>query len=82
MEARRLDASRAVEEYGEGAFDRILLDAPCTGLGQRPRLQFEMVRIQETAVYQRVLIEAAAKLLKVGGRLVYSTCSVAEEGKG
>ena len=57
-----------------------MLDAPCTGLGQRPRLCFEDAAIKETAVYQKSLLEAACKSLKWGGRLIYSTCTIAEEG--
>ena len=80
IESRKLDALKVCEVYGEGVFDRVLLDAPCTGLGQRPRLCYEELKIAETAVYQKNLLEAACKALKPGGRLVYSTCSIAEEG--
>lgn len=58
-------------------FDRILLDAPCSALGQRPRLdKIDMKHITSYPVLQRKLFETAVKLLKPGGVLVYSTCTV------
>ena len=59
------------------SFDRILLDAPCSGLGQRPKL--ELVDLKHAASFpplQRKLFSSAVKLLKPGGILVYSTCTV------
>uniref|UniRef100_A0A2R5L697 Putative trna and rrna cytosine-c5-methylase nucleolar protein nol1/nop2 n=2 Tax=Ornithodoros turicata TaxID=34597 RepID=A0A2R5L697_9ACAR len=59
-------------------FDKILVDAPCTGLGQRPRL-FYRLSVKEFQSYppqQKRLLESAMQLLKPGGTLVYSTCSI------
>lgn len=59
------------------SFDRILLDAPCSALGQRPQL-YSPIRLKELESFprlQRKLFVSAAELLKVGGRLVYSTCT-------
>jgi 16S rRNA C967 or C1407 C5-methylase (RsmB/RsmF family) len=80
VEAIKMDATRVVEFFKPETFDRVLLDAPCTGLGQRPRLNFQPAPIKETANYQRQLLAEACKVLKVGGRLVYSTCTVTDEG--
>jgi len=60
-------------------YDRILLDAPCTGEGDRYRKNFEAAdegEKQELAQLQKELIEKAAKLLKEGGTLIYSTCTI------
>ncbi|XP_049873958.1 tRNA (cytosine(72)-C(5))-methyltransferase NSUN6 [Pectinophora gossypiella] len=59
-------------------FDKVLLDAPCSGLGQRPQLNNKMTpkMLQSYKFMQRKLFEAAAKVLKVHGKLVYSTCTV------
>lgn len=80
VEAVKIDATKAVERFGYEFFDKVLLDAPCTGLGQRPRLSFQETKIQETAVYQKAFLDVASKVLKVGGKLLYSTCTVSEEG--
>jgi hypothetical protein len=59
------------------SFDHILLDAPCTALGVRPRLQspHSLGALLQTAAYQRRLLDVAVQLLRPGGTLVYSTCS-------
>ncbi len=63
-------------------FDAVLLDAPCTGLGTLRRHPEQRWRIQEEdiarlAVVQADLLEAAAALVRPGGHVVYSTCSLA-----
>eukprot|EP00210_Caulerpa_lentillifera_P001758 g1688.t1 len=64
--------------FPAGFFDGILLDAPCSALGLRPRLHFPhtLTELQETAHYQRRLLDAAVPLMKEGGVLVYSTCTI------
>lgn len=72
-------------DYLDGMqFDRILLDAPCSGLGvirRNPEAKWRLTptEVARCAVRQRLLINAAAPLLKPGGVLVYATCSTAEE---
>ena len=55
------------------SFDKILLDAPCSAIGQRPRLvstaSTTLDRLAQCADYQMVLMRAAVELLKVGGDL-------------
>jgi 16S rRNA (cytosine967-C5)-methyltransferase len=71
-----------------GAFDRVLLDAPCSGIGvlrRRPdaRWQLRPEAIAELAALQRVMIGAAAELVRPGGLLAYSVCTItAEETTG
>nr|XP_044990892.1 tRNA (cytosine(72)-C(5))-methyltransferase NSUN6 isoform X3 [Jaculus jaculus] len=60
------------------SFDRILLDAPCSGLGQRPNMAWTWT-LKEVMSYQplqRKLFTVAVQLLKPGGVLVYSTCTI------
>uniref|UniRef100_A0A2D4FMR2 SAM-dependent MTase RsmB/NOP-type domain-containing protein n=2 Tax=Micrurus corallinus TaxID=54390 RepID=A0A2D4FMR2_MICCO len=60
------------------SFDRILLDAPCSGMGQRPNLAYSW-SLKEITSYQplqRKLFRVAVQLLKPGGILVYSTCTI------
>ncbi|WP_297464703.1 RsmB/NOP family class I SAM-dependent RNA methyltransferase [Thermococcus sp.] len=75
----RMDA-RKLPELGIHA-DKILLDAPCTALGIRPKLWESRTPkdIEATARYQRAFIWAAVKSLRKGGVLVYSTCTLSLE---
>lgn len=59
-------------------FDRILLDAPCSALGNRPMLSSNMTpkMLESYAKVQKKLFSNAVPLLKKGGILVYSTCTV------
>ncbi|KAM8802327.1 tRNA (cytosine(72)-C(5))-methyltransferase NSUN6 isoform 1-T1 [Rhynchonycteris naso] len=60
------------------SFDRILLDAPCSGMGQRPNMACSWT-LKEMTSYQplqRKLFSVAVRLLKPGGVLVYSTCTI------
>ena len=63
--------------FPEGYFDRILLDAPCSGLGQRPQFynKIKMKELRSFPKIQRKLFSSAVRLLKHGGVLVYSTCT-------
>jgi 16S rRNA (cytosine967-C5)-methyltransferase len=65
----------------EESFDRVLLDAPCSGLGvlrRRPdaRWRVEPQAVEELAALQRVLLAAAWRAVRPGGRLVYSVCTL------
>ncbi|EFC42604.1 predicted protein [Naegleria gruberi] len=63
----------------ENYFDRVLVDAPCSGLGQRPTLsfkEFSLDSLKKTAEYQRKILAEAFKVLKPGGILVFSTCTI------
>jgi len=67
-----------------GKIDRVLVDAPCTGLGtlrRNPDLKFRQTveGIAELNAKQRSILAAAAGLVKPGGRLVYGTCSLLVE---
>ncbi|NHO31136.1 RsmB/NOP family class I SAM-dependent RNA methyltransferase [Acetobacter fallax] len=64
-----------------GSFDRVLVDAPCTGTGTWRRNPDARVRLQEQdlaelTVKQAQILDRAAALVRPGGRLVYATCSV------
>lgn len=67
-----------VEGYPPESFDAVLLDAPCSALGLRPRLvhRQSMAELRGTAAYQRKLLDTAVQLVKPGGTLVFSTCSI------
>lgn len=63
-------------------YDKILLDAPCSGEGDKCRRNFEAAEEEERnslSELQKQLIEKASKLLKDNGEIVYSTCTIAPE---
>ncbi len=64
-----------------GKIDRVLVDAPCSGLGtlrRNPDLKWRQSpqAVQELSVKQRAILDSSVRLLKPGGRLVYATCSL------
>ncbi|XP_056649182.1 tRNA (cytosine(72)-C(5))-methyltransferase NSUN6 [Diorhabda sublineata] len=74
-------SSRTIENgppFLPESFDNVLLDAPCSGLGKRPQLANRMSEneIKSYVPLQRKLFETATKLLKPGGTMVYSTCTI------
>jgi 16S rRNA (cytosine967-C5)-methyltransferase len=67
--------------FPDSTFDRVLLDAPCSGTGtlrRNPEIRWRIspADIEDLARRQRQLLFNAARALKAGGQLVYSTCSV------
>lgn len=67
-----------------GKIDRVLVDAPCSGLGtlrRNPDMKWRQSpqAIEELKAKQAAILESAARLLKPGGRLVYATCSLLED---
>lgn len=64
-----------------GKLDRVLVDAPCSGLGtlrRNPDLKWRqtLAGVEEMAIKQAAILQSAARMVKSGGRLVYATCSV------
>jgi NOL1/NOP2/sun family putative RNA methylase len=73
------------ENYGSmfsHYFDKVLLDAPCSGEGQiyldgeSPLRLWSVKRVKSMAMIQKRLIESAFKALKPGGTMIYSTCTL------
>jgi 16S rRNA (cytosine967-C5)-methyltransferase len=67
-----------------GKFDRVLVDAPCSGLGtlrRNPDLKWKQTpaAVAELQEKQASILASASRLVKVGGRLVYATCSILPE---
>ncbi len=83
VKAVQADACVLNEEWKD-AFDFVLCDAPCSCLGTFKKhpdvfLNKDESCISELAATQRKILENAAKYLKVGGAMVYSTCTLFEE---
>jgi 16S rRNA (cytosine967-C5)-methyltransferase len=77
------NATRTPEAF-RGAFDRVLLDAPCSGLGtlrRNPEIRWRIAPadLEKSAQLQRRLLRSAALCVKPGGRLAYTACAVTPE---
>lgn len=75
------DSRLLQEKFKDESFNRILLDAPCTGLGvmrRKPDMKYTKTEqdIERLSGIQQKLLSSVAPLLKKGGILVYSTCTV------
>ena len=80
IELTNFDARVYKDGYKE-KFDYILVDAPCSGLGvmaRKPEIRYNrsLEDIKKLAELQREIITNAVKYLKVGGVLIYSTCTI------
>uniref|UniRef100_UPI002FE25DFC RsmB/NOP family class I SAM-dependent RNA methyltransferase n=1 Tax=Noviherbaspirillum sp. TaxID=1926288 RepID=UPI002FE25DFC len=67
-----------------GKIDRVLVDAPCSGLGtlrRNPDMKWRQTpdALTELTAKQSAILASAARLVKPGGRLVYATCSLLDE---
>lgn len=65
-------------------FDRVLVDAPCSGTGtwrRNPdaRLKFKAIDLEELVAKQADILDSASKMVKEGGRLIYATCSLLQK---
>lgn len=76
-------ASGARVEKSKGfpanSFDRVLLDAPCSALGLRPRLfagEETLQSLRNHGRYQKRMFDQAVQLVRPGGVIVYSTCTI------
>ena len=74
-------ADGTLPPFRDGSFDRVLLDAPCSGLGalrRRPdaRWRVRQSDIDELVIVQQALMAQAVRMLRPGGELVYSVCTV------
>ncbi|KAJ4809504.1 S-adenosyl-L-methionine-dependent methyltransferases superfamily protein [Rhynchospora pubera] len=65
--------------FAPNSFDRVLLDAPCSALGLRPRLfaaEETVDSLRRHGTYQRRMFDRAVQLVRPGGVIVYSTCTI------
>ena len=84
VERHLLEAGDKWVKRRAGNFDRVLVDAPCTGTGtwrRNPdaRLRLAEADLAELLPKQAAILDEAATLVRIGGRLVYATCSLISE---
>ncbi|WP_447402726.1 16S rRNA (cytosine(967)-C(5))-methyltransferase RsmB [Lysinibacillus sp. fkY74-1] len=81
IETAPIDGRKAPEFLQAESYDAILVDAPCSGLGvmrRKPDIKYTKREedLENLQTIQLALLDAATKVLKVKGKLVYSTCTV------
>jgi 16S rRNA (cytosine967-C5)-methyltransferase len=84
IEGRAWDLTRTPKFLEPESFDRILVDAPCSGLGvlrRNPEIRWRRKPgdLKEMARLQRTILHNVAPLLRSGGRLIYSLCTFSTE---
>jgi 16S rRNA (cytosine967-C5)-methyltransferase len=84
IQASSMDSRKIREHYQIESFDKILLDAPCSGLGvmrRKPDMKYTKKEIDviQLSSIQKDLLNSVSPLLKKSGVLVYSTCTVDKE---
>ncbi|MBR3840182.1 MAG: 16S rRNA (cytosine(967)-C(5))-methyltransferase RsmB [Erysipelotrichales bacterium] len=80
-EFKTFDSTKCHEEYSKESFNVVVVDAPCSGLGvmgRKPdiRLQDKQSSMDEILQIQAQILESVHELVKINGKLVYSTCSL------
>lgn len=80
----KINDSTVLNENEISKYDRVLLDVPCLGLGvirRKPDIKWQREEkdIEEITKIQKQILFTCSKYVKVGGRLVYSTCSILKE---
>jgi NOL1/NOP2/fmu family ribosome biogenesis protein len=78
------NSPQELEKYFTNYFDKIIIDAPCSGEGMFKKeeaalKEWSLDNVLGCSLRQRSIIESAAKMLKPGGKMVYSTCTFSLE---
>ena len=81
---QKLDARQVAQFFGENAFDKILVDAPCSGIGlirRKPDIKYnkeaaDFASLQET---QLEILDSVCQSVKKGGIITYSTCTIIQK---
>ena len=87
VKAETVCADALAPDFEKESFDLVFIDAPCTNTGvmrRRPDAawRFSLNRLEDTAKLQRKILNALAPLVRSGGILLYSTCSIEPEEDG
>lgn len=81
IEIKIIDGRKIKEVVEKETIDTLLIDAPCSGLGvirDKPDIKFKINEesISEVIILQKELLESSYEIIKIGGFLVYSTCTI------
>lgn len=78
------ESPKNISENFEGYFDKVIVDAPCSGEGLFRRdenaiKEWSLENVKACAIRQKEILDEAYKCVKVGGKLLYSTCTFSKE---
>ena len=81
IETMRLDASQVHETFDPDSFDKILVDAPCSGIGlirRKPDIRYNKAAMDFDSLkhIQLRILDSVCQTLKIGGIITYSTCTI------
>lgn len=81
IKTQKLDARQVGEVFGENRFDKILVDAPCSGIGlirRKPDIKYnkETADFEQLQKIQLSILDSVCQTLKKGGIITYSTCTI------
>lgn len=84
VKTKACDARKAQEIFKQGEFSKILVDAPCSGLGlprRKPEIRYtkSLQDLKNLQKIQLAILDSVSTLLRLNGELVYSTCSISVE---
>ncbi len=84
IKVKTMDARKADQTFKKGQFDKILVDAPCSGLGlirRKPEIRYTKT-LQDLVKLQKIqldILDHVSMLLSRDGELIYSTCTITQE---
>lgn len=81
VQTKKLDASQVAETFGQDRFDKILVDAPCSGIGlirRKPDIKYnkESADFDQLQKIQLSILDSVCQTVKKGGIITYSTCTI------
>ncbi|WP_251546276.1 16S rRNA (cytosine(967)-C(5))-methyltransferase RsmB [Limosilactobacillus caecicola] len=84
VSAEQLDARQVDQKFADQSFDKILVDAPCSGMGllrRKPEIRYDKSLKDSQSLHQiqLAILNAMAPKLKKGGIMVYSTCTILQQ---
>ncbi len=86
IETRHISSTKVIKKLYNSA-DRVLIDAPCTGMGvlrRNPDAKWKLRQefLDEIVVTQQEILQSYSKMVKDGGKMVYATCSILPQENG
>ncbi len=81
IKTQQLDACKYIKKF-DSAFDKVLVDVPCTGHGiirKKPDIKWKKDSIEDIIKISREILTNAGKYVRIGGELVFSTCTINKE---